>query len=258
VATHEYLERWDSQDGSAFLGSQPSRLSPSLQALRMVQICASSVKERPRPSNHPAKLRPHTHVRNRKVSETMSRESLNITLSESLRKAQIRPRLDALADHTGLNATQIAGRALTLGLAFIESDLRLLFPGQAALSSAAPPAAAPLPAPPMTAKKHEVQTGEAFASTDAKRDAAASAQPPATAQPDVTPPPAAPPEAALPRLVSTADAARALGYREEPAFRQHCNRHPELKRLSRKQGRVLVWNLPKLRAEYEQQGWQPR
>lgn len=188
----------------------------------------------------------------------MSRESLNLTLSESLRKAQIRQRLDILADHTGLNATQIAGRALMLGLPLIEGDLRLLFPGQAALISAAPPATAPLPAPPLTTKEDEAQSGEAFASADPQRDAAIGMPQPATAQPDAPPPSDASSANALPRLVSTADAARALGYREEPAFRQHCRRHPDLKRLSKKQGRVLVWNLPKLRAEYERQGWQPK
>lgn len=173
----------------------------------------------------------------------MSRESLNITMSESLRRAQLRQRLDTLADHTGLTATQIAGRALTLGLPLIEGDLRLLFPGQAALSNAAQPITAPIPAPPLTAKESETCTGAAFASPATQRDAAA------------TPPQ---PEAAPLRMVSTSDAARALGYRQEPAFRRHCQRHPELKKLSQKKGRLLSWNLAKLRAEYERQGWQPK
>jgi len=178
----------------------------------------------------------------------MRRESLNITLSESLRKAQIRQRLDTLADHTGLTATQIAGRSMTLGLALIEGDTRLLFPGQAALSSAAQPATAALPAPPLAAPESETRTGEALASTDAKRATTATQPPPATVQP----------EAAPPRMVSTLEAARALGYREESAFRQHCQRHPEIKKLSQKKGRMLLWNLPKLRSEYERLGWQPK
>ena len=54
----------------------------------------------------------------------MSQESLNITMSESLRRAQLRQRLDTLADHTDLTATQSAGRALTLGIPLIEGARR--------------------------------------------------------------------------------------------------------------------------------------
>jgi len=173
----------------------------------------------------------------------MNRESLNISITESLRKAQIRQRLDTLAGRTALPPTQIAGRALTIGLALIESDLRRIFPDDAAPSSAAPDMEQP-----SAAEHNEAPTCAAVPSTDTQRTAEAS--PP----PSDTPAPSDPP----PRFVSTVDTAHALGYREESAFRQHCKRHPELKRLSKKQGRSRLWDLAKLRAEYERQGWQPK
>lgn len=198
----------------------------------------------------------------------MSRASLNISFSETLRRAQIRPRLDTLAEHTGLAATQIAGRALTLGLALIESDLRRLFPGQAMEGNVAPlvalpstaaddtqsqPAASPYAAPPHAEQPSAViecdaQPCDAAHRTDTERAATTSPAPPDTVEP--TEP--------LPRFVSTADAARALGYREESAFLQHTQRHIEVKKLSKKQGRSRLWDLPKLRAEYARRQWQPR
>lgn len=198
----------------------------------------------------------------------MRRESLNITLSESLRKAQIRQRLDSLADHTALPPTQIAGRALTLGLALIEADLRRLFPGQpvegnvaplitspsstqndaAPHLAASPNAAPPIVERPSAATENELPRCEAMYGTDTQR--AAKMSPP---QPDKVEP-----GDPLPRFVSTSDAARALGYREESAFRQHAQRHGEIKKLSKKSGRARLWDLPKLRSEYQQRRWQPR
>jgi hypothetical protein len=168
----------------------------------------------------------------------MSRESLSITITDTLRRAQVRQRLDTLAERTALAPTQIAGRALTIGLLAIESDLRRIFPDDAELSGAALAAAQPQAAEPT-----EAQPCQATHGADTQR----------AAQP--SPPP---PEAAPPRMVSTLEAARALGYREQPAFRQHCQRHPEIKKLSQKKGRMLLWNLPKLRSEFERQGWRPK
>lgn len=178
----------------------------------------------------------------------MPRESLNITLSESLRRAQIRQRLDTLAAHTAVTATQIAGRALTLGLALIESDLRLIFPGQSAVSAAISCAIPTSTAQPSTAKDNEAQPCAAPSSADTQRTASASPPQPETAEPSEP----------LPRFVSTSDVTRALGYRKRSAFVQHCMRHPELRKHSQQKGRARLWNLAELRAEYERHGWQPR
>jgi len=178
----------------------------------------------------------------------MTRESLNITLSESLRKALIRQRLDTLADHTGLTATQIAGRALTLGLGLIESDLRLIFRGQSPSSAAIPCAISTSTAPQGIAKDHEAQQCPAMPSIEAQRSAPASPSPSDIARASEPPP----------RMLPTLEAARALGYRAPRALIQHSQRHPELKKLSKKQGRARLWHLEKLRAEYERQGWQPK
>lgn len=148
----------------------------------------------------------------------MKREALNITLTDTLRRAQIKERLDTLAGRTALAPTQLAGRALTVGLALIEADLRLIFPDS-------------------------VTPGAATPSADTQHAAEASSPQQVIAHP---------------RMVSTAQAAAALGYREESAFRQHCQRHPELKRLARKEGRALLWNLPKLSDEYKRREWQPK
>lgn len=198
----------------------------------------------------------------------MHRESLNLTFSESLRRAQVRTRLDALAEHTGLNSTQIAGRALTLGLALIETDLRRLFPGQALEGNATPFTPGSSPAPIDAAPQHAASSLTAASSVEQSRTATESDALPcaATASIDtkrsaITSPPTSESEEASdtpPRFVSTSDATRALGYREETAFRQHCRRHPELRKLSHKQGRALLWNLAKLRSEYTRQAWQPR
>ena len=178
----------------------------------------------------------------------MTREALNITMSESLRKAQIRQRLDSLADHTGLTATQIAGRELTIGLGLIESDLRRLFPGQAPTSAALSGFLSLSAALPSAANENEAQLCAAMPSIESQRTAAVSPRPSAVAEPSDP----------LPRFVSTVDAARVLGYRDPRALIQHSQRHPEIKKLSKKQGRVRLWHLEKLRAEYERQGWQPK
>ena len=173
----------------------------------------------------------------------MSREAISITVTSSLRRAQIRQRLDTLAGRTALPPTQIAGRALTIGLALIEIDLRRIFP-----DDAAPSIAAPAMAQPSAAEHNEAPTCAAVPSTDTQRTAQASPLP------SDTPAPSDPP----PRFVSTAAAAGELGYRQESAFRQHCQRHPEIKKLSKRQGRSRLWDLAKLRALYAGQSWQPK
>lgn len=178
----------------------------------------------------------------------MTREALNLTISEPLRRARVRERLDAIADHAGMTPTQIAGRALTIGLGLIESDMRLIFPGQSPTSAAIPcalPISATLPSP---ATQHTTQPCAAVDSKDAQRIA-----PTTSAKPD-----SAKPQEASPRMVSTDDAARALGYRSASALLMHCQRHPELAQHSQKQGRARLWNLADLKAAFALAGYGPR
>ena len=178
----------------------------------------------------------------------MTREALNLTISEPLRRARVRERLDAIADHAGMTPTQIAGRALTLGLGLIESDMRLIFPGQSPTSTAipcSPPTSAPLPS---AATQHTTQPCAATDSKDAPRIA-----PTAGAKPDTAKPREAPP-----KMVSTEEAARALGYRSASALLMHCQRHPELAQHSQKQGRARLWRLADLKAAFALAGHRPR
>lgn len=197
----------------------------------------------------------------------MTRDAINLTMSEPLRRAKVRQRLDALAQITGLAQAQLAGRALTIGLGHIEQDLSQIFPGVADN----PSSAAPSNAPPRTAGHSEAQPGAAIQRTEAQHSA-----PVHTAAPEPAPPPdavratapltedkhepepVAPPSESKPALVSTRDAARALGYRAPSGFTQHIGRHRELRRCGRKTGRAWVWDVAKLRAEYERSGWAPR
>jgi len=173
----------------------------------------------------------------------MNRESLNITMTTALRTARVRERLDTIAAHTGLAPTQVAGRALSVGLGLIESDLRLIFPGQSPTSAAIPCAIPTSAAQPSIAPQQSAQPCAAAHSTDAQRTAAST-----TAQPDT----------AKLRMVPTEDAARALGYRAPAALLMHAQRHPELLEHSTKQGRTRLWNLADLRATYAHNGWEPR
>jgi hypothetical protein len=198
----------------------------------------------------------------------MNREAINITITDPLRRAQVKPRLDALSRRSGLPVTQLAGRAMTLGIGLIESDLRQIFPGEAEHSEALSPPATSSAAPPSQPRPSDTPPRAAERSADVQRAADTSAaQPdpatPLTASPalpslPVAEPDPAPRTRAQPERVSTAEAASALGYREPSAFFQHCQRHPELKSHSRKNGRVRMWDLPKLRAEYERNGWTPK
>lgn len=213
------------------------------------------------------------------------RDSINITLTDPLRRASVRPRLDALADSTGFAAAQIAGRALLLGLRAIEQDWRLLFPASDPTSPATPGAPTHGTAEPEPAPIRDAAPCDAPHHTDAQRTADASptapaqalpldaqphpaqpahadheAEPHDNAQPEAAPRPkasaeAAPTPTAQPGGLSTREAAHALGYRDEAAFRQHCQRHPELMECSIKPGRVRVWDLERLRAEYSRRGF---
>ena len=76
----------------------------------------------------------------------MTRDAINLTMSEPLRRAKVRQRLDALAQITGLAQAQLAGRALTIGLGHIEQDLSQIFPGVADNPSSAAPSRCRRPA----------------------------------------------------------------------------------------------------------------
>ena len=178
----------------------------------------------------------------------MTREALNLTISEPLRRARVRERLDAIADPAGMTPPQIAGRALTLGLGLIESDMRLIFPGQSPTSTAIPCSAPPSAPPSSTATQHTTQPCAATDSKDAPRIA-----PTTSAEPDT-----AKPREALPKMVSTEEAARALGYRSTGALIMHCQRHPELTEHSEKQGRARLWRRADLKAAVTLAGYGPR
>ena len=197
------------------------------------------------------------------------REAVNITLSESLRQAQIKPRLATLAQITGLSPTQIAGRSLTLGLEIIERDLSRVFPGSPVSTSASHTAPALTnPMPPVGSACVTNQPGEAMQRMNTTQpECAHPAEPsPAAARRD---PSAGPVRAKAKRAatraqecqpgeVTTREAARSLGYRAPSGFTQHVQRHAALKRCGRKDGRAWVWDLGKLRAEYERNGWAPK
>lgn len=194
----------------------------------------------------------------------MTREAINLTMSEPLRRAQVRQRLDALVKITGLAQAQLAGRALTIGLGHIERDLSQIFPGVAE----PPSAAAPSHTPPRAIGHSEAQPGAATQRTEAQHNAPASipiletAAPPAAHQaavplPEEKPDPE-PMRTAPQALLEGQQAARALGYGTKAAFMQHVHRHPELKRCGRRTGRSMLWDLGKLRAEYERKGWAPK
>lgn len=216
------------------------------------------------------------------------RDSLSITLTDPLRRENVRPRLDALAGSTGFPAAQIAGRALVLGLRAIEQDWKRLFPASDSTSPAAPSRPAHRPAEPEHAPTRDTTPCDAPHSTDTQRtadpgtpapapasrlDAQADPAQPAdadtrtphdrSAQPEPAPRPDASPETTAPATaqvgrISTRATAQALGYRDEAGFRQHCQRHPELLRFSIKSGRERLWDLDGIRAEYDRLGFAPK
>ncbi|MFO0573070.1 MAG: hypothetical protein U1A78_03655 [Polyangia bacterium] len=213
------------------------------------------------------------------------RNSLSITLTDPLRRENVRPRLDALAGSTGFPAAQIAGRALVIGLRAIEEDWHRLFPASDSTSPAAPSApthrpaetehastrdvgsctaphaanmqhtadpdtTAHAPASPLAAQADPAQPVDADTRTPHDR----SAQPEHAPHPEASDEPA-PTQPAPSGGVSTREAAQALGHGSEAALRQHVQRHPELRRFARKSGRALIWDLGGLCAEYRRLGF---
>lgn len=174
----------------------------------------------------------------------MSREALSLTWTDALRRARVKERLGSLANRTGLAPTVVAGRALTLGLAAIEADLHRIFPDEPP-AIALPASAAPAPACDISS---DAPSRHAAQGADLQH-------PPAPSPP---PTDGAEPSPSRPRMVPTAEAARALGYCDEAAFRQHGKRHPEILKLSKRRGRLRLWNLAELRSEYAKRGWQPK
>ena len=181
----------------------------------------------------------------------MNRDSIHVTMTAQLRRAQVRQRLEALAARTGLPVAQLAGRALTIGLEHIEADLRLIFP--AAPVSEQPTALEPAPA-------SEQPTAQEPAPEQPTALDPASEQPTAL-EPAPAPAPALPtasaakskteptPRADRPGRVSSEAAARALN-KTMTAFYSRLHREPKLKRHSKLIGRAAMWDLAGLRAEW--------
>lgn len=220
----------------------------------------------------------------------MTRDSIHISMSEPLRRAQVRPRLQALADATGLPVALVGARALTIGLGHIERDPLLIFQATAAptaqttqpspaAQTAAPPIATAQTAEPPSATAPAIEPPiapapapelpRATASSDAPPQPPAQTAeaphahapsiveaPPAT-PPEVNPEPA-PPRAGPPALVTAKVAAVELGHRDAGAFHSFVFRNQTLRRYSQKTGQSVLWDLGKLRAEYAAKGWKPR
>ena len=213
------------------------------------------------------------------------RDSLSITLTDPLRRENVRPRLDALAGSTGFPAAQIAGRALVIGLRAIEDDWHRLFPASDSTSPPAPSTPAHRPAEPEHTPTRDAMPCTAPHGTDAQRtadpDTAApapasrldaqadpaqladtgtstahhgSAQPEHAPQPEASAEPA-PSQPAQHGKVATHEAAQALGHGNEAAFRQHIKRHPELRQHAQRAGRALLWDLDGLRDAYLEHGY---
>jgi hypothetical protein len=181
-------------------------------------------------------------------------------MSDPLRRAQVRPRLQKLADDTGLPLAVVASRALQHGLAYIEGDLARVFPaalppvataaGEVMPTTAPPSTTAPAADPPLAAA-HTADTQETTVAPAMERQPTAAPamdrQPTAALAVDAAPAPRA---RRLGR-VSSEDAARALN-KSPAAFKAHLHRHPELKRHAKRAGRAALWDLDGLRANWAQ------
>lgn len=192
----------------------------------------------------------------------MSRTSLNITLTAPLIRANVRQRLDTLAQRTDLPPTSIAARALLFGLAHLEGNLTLLFPAAAAPVVTQPNTPAPMgnapehteaqlraaqpPLPIATASSRE-DTPALPSSVEQSTATAGYAE--LAAVPGRTREPEPAPRAEQPAWVTTKAAARALE-KTKAAFAMHLRRHPELRQHSQMEGRTVLWDLDSLRA-----GW---
>lgn len=197
----------------------------------------------------------------------MPRDSIHISMSEPLRRANVRPRLQKLADATGLPVALVAARALVHGLTHIEGDLMSIF-----RVAAAPPVTPPITVavdrerPITPAVDMEPPSTTALPAAAPLPPASADVPPPApglTADPQANPAPtsaapsAAPlhdmkpepsPRAEQPARVTTEVAARALKM-SKSALQQRLHRNPELRRHRQIVGRLAMWDLPRLRAE---------
>jgi hypothetical protein len=171
-----------------------------------------------------------------------ARDSIHVSMSEPLRRAEVRPRLERLAQTTGLPVALVAARALALGLPIIEGDLSRIFPAAAAstappderASDAAPASDVSPNGPPQTADtQHAIEqpTGPTAPAQDAQDRTG--------------------PRAKRLSRVSSEDAARALG-KSITAFQAYVHRHPELRRHAKRKGRAAMWDLAGLRAEWGQ------
>lgn len=204
----------------------------------------------------------------------MTRDSIHISMSEPLRRAQVRQRLERLAEATGLPVAVVASRALVHGVTYIEGDRSRIFPDAAAPTvpsisvavqvTAAPSATGVLNAAPSTPATADEPPSATASGNEPPHATAQTADTQPAPAPSRMEPPAAPPadlksepapRAAPPALVTAKVAAAALGHRDPGAFHSFVFRHKELKRHSRKDGASALWNLDKLRAEYQDKGW---
>lgn len=177
----------------------------------------------------------------------MKRDCIHVTMTAQLRRDQVRQRLEALADNTGLPVAQIAGRALSIGLGQLESNPLLIFPGTAAPTVTSASAADSIaPPPPETVDKAVLVTTSPLADTRRTPPAPMPEQPAAPAEASQADPT---PRAARPDRISSRDAARAMD-KTMTAFSGHLHRHPKLKRHSKRVGRLDMWDLAGLRAEW--------
>lgn len=193
----------------------------------------------------------------------MSRDSINLTLTAPLVRANVRKRLDALAARTDLPATEIAARTLLFGLPHIESDWTRLFHGAAVAADGQTSGLAPVVTAHDESVRSDAEQGAA-ARDDAKQGAAPPPQAAASAYAaEDKPAPASEMNQApaqrteQPERVPTKVAAAALG-KSPAAFAQHLQRHPQLRRYGRKLAGAMLWDLDRLRAEYERKGSAPR
>lgn len=245
--------------GADMAASMASQTSPK-------PLAGSAIGQSPAwPSTSLTKQRParggraHTETRYRS-KRPMSRTSLNITLTAPLIRANLRQRLDTLAQRTDLPPTSIAARALLFGLAHLEADLTRLFPASATPMVTEQTTAAPTgnATEHTEAQQHAAQPPLSIATASAGEDmpaapscaeqsaATAAHAKPATAS-SLTKEVELAQHAGQPSRVTTKAAARALN-KSKAAFAMHLQRHPELRQHARLEGRTYLWDLDGLRA----------
>lgn len=192
----------------------------------------------------------------------MTRQAINITITDSLQRARVSERLDALAEHTALAPTSIAARALQLGLTQIEADPSRLFPGAAQPLPTEQRPAAPQPDPEPVS---HAQAGEGKL-TDTTQSAALPKGPKRERAPRPAPTPSQPTASNSETADAGSSAARAdtkaaalaLGHPSASAFLEHVRRHRDLDAFSLRSGRALLWDLDGLRLAYDRLGFRLR